>query len=279
MNNEELVSLIQAGINPRDNMAELYQLNRGFIWKQSVKYQGMLEMDDIMQEAYFILDKAVKTYDPNRGLFISWLGHCISYDMPRNLSALCDIHIPSYMAEKMYMLKRFVDEFNHDTGRDPSDREIIDSLGLSEKQLKNIRNAEKLLVKKSLSDPVDDDIILEETISDDRNLYELIEETLDNETYSAILTDALSELTENQRNVIRLRMNGSTFGEVCSTLGMKHTQQAQQAEKAGIKNLRRNLNQSPMLKMLYEDAYHGSLTNFKTTFTSIPERIVIHHLT
>ena len=278
MNNEELVSLIQSGINTRDNMAELYQQNRGFIWKQTARYQGMLEMDDIMQEAYFILDKAVKSYDPNRGLFLSWLGYCIGYDMPRNLSALCDIHIPAYMTEKMYMLKRFIDKYNHDTGHDPTDQEIMDSLGLSEKLLTTIRKVEKLLVKKSLNDPIDEDITIGETISDDRNLYETIEETIDNETYSAILTDALSELTENQRNVIRLRMNGSSFREICSTLNMKHTQQAQQAEKAGLKNLRNQLGKKDLLKMLYEDAYHGSLMRFKTTFTSIPERIAIHHL-
>lgn len=75
MTNEELVALIQAGVDVQENMGQLYQQNRNFIVKIVLPYSKSCEMDDLMQEAYFGLEKAVQRFEPDRDvLFISYAG-------------------------------------------------------------------------------------------------------------------------------------------------------------------------------------------------------------
>ena len=66
MENEELVEQIQAGINPTENMEQLYLQNRSFIYQQAKKYAAYADMDDLMQEAYLGLYEAVKHYTPDK---------------------------------------------------------------------------------------------------------------------------------------------------------------------------------------------------------------------
>lgn len=67
MTNEELVDLIQAGDHVQDNMGLLYQQNRRFITGIALPFSSSVELDDLMQEAYFGLEKAVSKYDPTLG--------------------------------------------------------------------------------------------------------------------------------------------------------------------------------------------------------------------
>ena len=62
MTNEELVRLIQDGIDTKANLWELYDRNRGFIADTVGRYSAYAEMDDLMQEAYFGLARAVELW-------------------------------------------------------------------------------------------------------------------------------------------------------------------------------------------------------------------------
>ena len=61
MTNEELVALIQAGVDVQENMGQLYQQNRNFIVGIALPYSKSCELDDLMQEAYFGLENAVQS--------------------------------------------------------------------------------------------------------------------------------------------------------------------------------------------------------------------------
>ena len=75
MTNEELVALIQAGVDVQENMGQLYQQNRNFIVGIALPYSKSCELDNLMQEAYFGLEKAVQRFEPDRDvLFISYAG-------------------------------------------------------------------------------------------------------------------------------------------------------------------------------------------------------------
>lgn len=51
MTNEELVALIQAGVDVQENMGQLYQQNRNFIVGIALPYSKSCDLDDLMQEA------------------------------------------------------------------------------------------------------------------------------------------------------------------------------------------------------------------------------------
>ena len=73
MTNEQLALRIKAGEDVADNMLQLYQQNMGIIKDYARKYRSMAEEEDLQQEAYFAICKAVDSYDPDKGVsFLSW---------------------------------------------------------------------------------------------------------------------------------------------------------------------------------------------------------------
>ena len=73
MSNEQLVVLIQDGIDEAENMSLLWQQNEGFIGKLALIYAGQAEMDDLKQEGYLALCEAVRGYDVTREVpFLSY---------------------------------------------------------------------------------------------------------------------------------------------------------------------------------------------------------------
>ena len=67
MTNEELVALIQAGGHVSENMTMLYQQNRRFIAGIALPFSNSSDLEDLMQEAYFGLERAVSKYDASLG--------------------------------------------------------------------------------------------------------------------------------------------------------------------------------------------------------------------
>ena len=61
MSNEQLVVLIQDGIDEAENMSLLWQQNEGFIGKLALIYAGQAEMEDLKQEGYLALCEVQRT--------------------------------------------------------------------------------------------------------------------------------------------------------------------------------------------------------------------------
>ncbi len=96
MSNEELVQQIQQGIDIKGNMEQLYIQNKGLIYATIKRYRyacqsdynslPIIEMDELMNEAYFGLVKAVENYNPNQGiLFMSYAPNWIRQAVKRYL--------------------------------------------------------------------------------------------------------------------------------------------------------------------------------------------------
>lgn len=74
----------QAGANVADNMLKLWQQNRCFIFKMTNRYRGQAEEDDLIQEGYLGLCRAVDGYDPDQGVnFLPYAGNWIRQGMAR----------------------------------------------------------------------------------------------------------------------------------------------------------------------------------------------------
>ena len=52
MTNEQLVIRIKAGIDVADNMAVLWEQNKGFIWKMAERFKGYEDREDLRQQGY-----------------------------------------------------------------------------------------------------------------------------------------------------------------------------------------------------------------------------------
>lgn len=101
MTNEELVCLAQNG--DMTAIEQLYTQNRGIIYSSCRRFSVFYgyEIEDLMQEAYFILLKAVRAYSEDSGYkFTSFLSNSLKWYFPRyirqdkNRKDLCVLDAP-----------------------------------------------------------------------------------------------------------------------------------------------------------------------------------------
>lgn len=81
MTNEELIKKIKSyPVDKSKYMAQLYNQNRGFIYKISLQYSKNAEIDDLMQEAYIVLDEVVRNYRTDINIkFITYFGKVLRW--------------------------------------------------------------------------------------------------------------------------------------------------------------------------------------------------------
>ena len=85
MTNEELTAIIQSEANNSAAIAALYEQNAGLLRAACAPYRHYAEMDDLMQESYFALLNAARSYDGSKGTkFTSYAlkaiqRHCVRY--------------------------------------------------------------------------------------------------------------------------------------------------------------------------------------------------------
>ena len=99
--NEELVKKIKAGEDVAGNMAKLWQQNKNFVYSIARKY-GESEIDDLMQEGYLGMYRAVGNYDLSAGTsFLSYAGFWIKQAIQRYHQENKHIHIQVYAHENI----------------------------------------------------------------------------------------------------------------------------------------------------------------------------------
>lgn len=124
MSNEELVKLIQDGIEPVNNMEQLYKQNIGYIKKIANRYKAYEDFDDLIQEAYFGLHEAVQRYE-NTGetLFMSYASFWIRQAMTRYIENNGRVvRIPSHTYQRVIKYKRIVSAYKSQLDRKPTDK-------------------------------------------------------------------------------------------------------------------------------------------------------------
>ena len=200
MTNEELVALIQAGVDVQENMGQLYQQNRNFIVKIVLPYSKSCEMDDLMQEAYFGLEKAVQRFEPDRDvLFISYAGIWIRNVIQRYCQNNGNLkRVPVHVVVRISKYLRFRDDYRMTVGEEPSDNQYCAFLGIKKPQLKELRKfmVEADTISFESVAPGTDDLTLGESIPDDFDLEGSVVDTLSEEYAGNLIEEAVSALPD-----------------------------------------------------------------------------------
>lgn len=224
--NEQLVALIRAGENEKDNMLQLWQQNKGFIYKMARKYSGYAEMDDLMQEGYLGLYEAVRHYYPDQNSsFINYAAFWIRQIMQRyvdNCSSV--VRIPVHAREDIREYRKVVREYQKYYGCEPSERELCALLRIDCEKLHAIQQNTRMGEIDSLSKPIageDEDITLEDSVSSGEELEEDAIKRLDTAAMKKCLWIAVDQLPEDQASVIRKRYKyRATVKEVGDSLAI-----------------------------------------------------------
>ena len=191
---------------------KLIQANLRLVVSIAKRYigQGVLFMD-LVQEGSLGLIKAAEKFDYSKNFKFStyatwWIKQTIIRAISNNSRT---IRIPVHMADKIRKYKKIYTMLSFELGREPTDLEVAEKMGLTNKKLSAIR---KSIIKEpiSLETPVTDDLNVGDYIQDkSSNLPEI---QTKNKSLKGSINHLLSALNEREKKIINCRfgINGQT---------------------------------------------------------------------
>ena len=195
---------------------KLVQANLRLVVSIAKKYigQGVLFMD-LVQEGSLGLIKAAEKFDYSKNFKFStyatwWIKQTIIRAISNNSRT---IRIPVHMTDKIRKYKRMYTTLSFELGREPTDLEIAEGLGITTKQLMTIK---KSIIKEpiSLETPVTDDLNVGDYIED--KSYRSPEAQTKNHALKGSIEDLLAALSEREKKIITFRFGIN--GEMPKTL-------------------------------------------------------------
>lgn len=285
MTNEELVALIQMGENVSENMGMLYQQNKSMIWSIARPYSSFVDMDDLMQEAYFALDTAVKQCDLKIGVkFMTFASYKIKAHLGRYVANNSQTkRIPVHIQERIRQYHKFKKDYQKETGNKPDEKEIMKALNIRKKTLDEL---EKIIYESNCSS-LDYSVGEEgegsflDFVPDSSDMEEEIIEGLARSELCRELWQQVETLDEVPQKVIYDRYHeGETQKSISEVLHLSR-ERVSQIEKEALKQLR-SLTKMQQIAAAFDyeckAAYHASLGNFKGFGSSTIEYLALKHI-
>lgn len=285
MSNEELAVLIRAGVDVPENMAALYEQNKGMIAALAWKLRAYAELEDLRQEGYIGLCNAVDAWKPEGGAsFIHYAVFWIRQAMQRYIenNGSC-VRIPSGQQQRIRKYKKVCGQYLKLLGREPADWELCRLLSVSRDVLHHIQEDARKSQIGSLNAPLgeDGDLLLEDTIPDQRDDYAGVLDAVQQEELGAVLWPMVDSLGERQAQTLRARyQDGKTLKETGEALGCS-LQQARVIETNALRTLRRPRYANRLRPFLYDDMVRSKgmqgtgAERFRQTWTSATERVAL----
>lgn len=228
IDNETLVKRIQQGENVNDNMMQLYNQNTGLLYRALKRYNGygnIIDKDDLMQEAYIYLYEAVNRYKVDKGVkFTTYLTNSIKWNIGRDMRNKRAIKLPIYIYIDISKYMRFLEEYTKEHDKQPTDKEVIERLGISESRLKTVKDAVNMVSISSMDKLINDDMTIGDTIKDCNNDLQEIEHKYDCKKLKSDLWKELENiLTDTQIQVLKFRyIEKLTLQECSERLGISY---------------------------------------------------------
>ena len=223
---------------------KLVQANLRLVVSIAKKYigQGVLFMD-LVQEGSLGLIKAAEKFDYSRNFKFStyatwWIKQTIIRAISNNSRT---IRIPVHMTDKIRKYKKMYTTLSFELGREPTDLEVAERLGVTLKQLITVK---KSIIKEplSLETPVTDDLNIGDYIED--KSYRSPEVQTKNNALKGSIENLLSTLPEREKKIISCRfgINGEqprTLEQLGEIMGYSK-ERIRQIENEALKKLRRS---------------------------------------
>lgn len=121
----------------RENMSRLVESFSPTINSEITRYEGSRPL--LRSRAKALTISAIKNYDPSSGARLnSWIVTNLK-QLSRYGKKQRDVHIPEVAARQAAIVDRATREFRDDYGRDPTDDELADELGITPKRVAAVR--------------------------------------------------------------------------------------------------------------------------------------------
>ncbi len=283
MTNEELVKEIQSGHDVQNNMGLLYKQNLGLIKRfvLSVLPQGYIEIevDDLMQEAYFGLMDAVMKYIPGETTFMTYAEYWIKGKARKYIyKQYALVTVSERVLGRVARINRFCEEYQKNNGRVPSDDEICKGVNITRYKYQMAIKAKNALEYWCLDMPLCDEddgcSNVGDYIPDDKNIVDELVNSLAQQKVKTDLWEAVDSLPSLQQQIIQSRfVQDNSQVQAAKKLYIDRNKLRRQ-ECIALKRLRAKKNIA-VIAEAYSVAYHGSAKKFAETWTSSTEEAAI----
>src|SRR3954469_14343735 len=186
---------------------EMIKANLRLVVKIARDYEGLgVPLLDLISEGNIGLMKAVERFDPDKGAKFStygsfWIKQAIRRALDNQAKT---IRLPSHVVERLGILQRAARKLTEELGREPSDEELAEETGLSERKVKQYRQASA--APASLDAPIGDP-------SDSNQIADIVADekaALPSDDLSAsmdldLMNEMLGSLNEREVTILRRR--------------------------------------------------------------------------
>jgi RNA polymerase primary sigma factor len=237
---------LAARIKKGDKKAREHMIkaNLRLVVKIARDYEGIgLPLLDLISEGNIGLMKAVERFDPKKGGKLSTYGSWwIKQSIKRALANQSKtIRLPVHLVDKISKMRRVGMKLQEELGREPTDEELADEMGMTAARVRQMRMA--AIRPASLDAPIGDE--------DSNNFSDVVQdenatspyEDLEDKTVTGMLQDMVKHLDEREATILRYRFGldgGSekTLEEVGEKFGVTR-ERVRQIQNLALKKLRR----------------------------------------
>src|SRR5438874_5150714 len=238
----ELAARIKKG--DKKAREQMIKANLRLVVKIAHDYEGFgLPLLDLISEGNIGLMKAVERFDPAKGGKLSTYGSWwIKQSIKRALANQSKtIRLPVHLVDKISKMRRVAMKLQEEFGREPTDEELGEELGISAARVGQMRTA--AIRPASLDAPIGDD--------DSNNFSEVVQdenadtpyEHLEEKTVTKMLQEMVKTLDEREATILRYRFGldgGSekTLEEVGEKFGVTR-ERVRQIQNIALNKLRK----------------------------------------